>query len=91
MDWQPFISTFLLLLVAELGDKTQLAVIAQTCKFSGAGWMVLLGAVLALALVSALAVGLGTVFGAFLPRELLRWVAGLAFVIMGVLMLLKVI
>ena len=91
MNWQPFISTFLLLLVAEMGDKTQLAVIAQTVKFTHAPWMVLLGAVLAMGLVSALGVGLGAVFAASLPHELLRWLAGLAFIVMGVLMVTKVI
>ncbi len=91
MNWQPFVSTFLLLLVAELGDKTQLAVIAQTAKFTHAPWMVLLGAVLALGLVSGLGVVLGTVFAATLPRELLRWVAGIAFIVMGGLIVAKVI
>ena len=62
MYWKPFISTFLLLLVAELGDKTQLAVIAQTIKFTRAPWMVLLGAVLAMGLVSVLGVGAGNSF-----------------------------
>lgn len=32
MDWKPLISTFTLLLPAELGDKTQLAVITQAAK-----------------------------------------------------------
>lgn len=91
MDWQPFVSTFLLLLIAEMGDKTQLAVIAQTAKFTHAPWMVLCGAVLALGLVSALGVGLGAAFAASLPHDLLRWLAGLAFIIMGMLMLTKII
>ena len=33
MDWQILLSTFGLVFVAELGDKTQLAVMTQTCKF----------------------------------------------------------
>ena len=32
MDWKVFLSTFALLFVAELGDKTQLAVISMTSK-----------------------------------------------------------
>jgi putative Ca2+/H+ antiporter (TMEM165/GDT1 family) len=90
MNWQPFISTFLLLFVAELGDKTQLAVIMQAAKFQRP-WMVLLGAVVALTLVSALGVGIGQLAADYLPRELLRWAAGALFIIMGMLMLLKVI
>ncbi len=34
MFWKAFLSTFGLLVLAELGDKTQLAVIAQVCKFN---------------------------------------------------------
>ncbi len=90
MNWTPFISTFLLILVAELGDKTQLAVIAQAAKFK-APWMVLLGAGLAMTLVSAIGVGVGMVFAEVLPRDLLRWLAGLAFIVMGSLMLVKII
>jgi putative Ca2+/H+ antiporter (TMEM165/GDT1 family) len=90
MDWKPFVSTFLFLLLAELGDKTQLAVIAQAAKFK-APWMVLAGAGTALVLVSALGVILGQICADTLPRELIRWVAGLAFIVMGVLMLCKVL
>ena len=90
MNWQALSSTFLLLLIAELGDKTQLAVIAQSAKFR-APWMVLLGAVVALTVVSAIGVGLGTICASCLPKDLLRYLAGGAFIIMGVLMLLKVL
>ncbi len=90
MNWTPLVSTFLLILVAELGDKTQLAVISQACKFKAPG-MVLLGAILALGAVSAIGVGLGTFCAEVLPRDLIRWIAGLAFIAMGILMLLEVI
>ena len=90
MDWKPLVSTFTLLLLAELGDKTQLAVISQTVKFNSPG-LVFLGAVLALTLVTGLAVLLGHVSAAWLPRDLIRWIAGGAFITMGVLMILKVI
>lgn len=90
MDWKPFVSTFTLLLLAELGDKTQLAVITQAAKFKSP-WMVLAGAGMALVIVSALGVVLGQICAEFLPRELIRWVAGAAFIVMGVLMLLKIL
>jgi putative Ca2+/H+ antiporter (TMEM165/GDT1 family) len=90
MDWKPFISTFVLLLLAELGDKTQLAVITQAAKFK-APWMVLAGAGAALVIVSALGVVLGQICAECLPRDLIRWIAGAAFIVMGILMLLKVI
>lgn len=90
MDWKPLVSTFVLLLLAELGDKTQLAVISQAAKF-GAPVLVFIGAALALLLVTALGVTLGHLGAAVLPRELLRWLAGGAFIVMGVLMLLRVV
>jgi len=46
---------------------------------------------LALTLVSAIGVGVGQVFAEYLPRDLIRWIAGGAFIVMGILMLLKVL
>ena len=90
MDWKPLISTFTLLLLAELGDKTQLAVIMQAAKFQKP-WMVFAGAALALVVVTGIGVIVGQACSTALPRDLLRWIAGAAFIIMGILMLLKVI
>ncbi len=90
MDLKPLMSTFVLLLLAELGDKTQLAVIAQSAKFHRP-WMVLLGACLALFIVSGVGVAIGQAAGAYLPRDAIRWAAGALFIIMGVLMMLKVV
>ena len=90
MNWQAFITTFGMLLIAELGDKTQIAVMIQAAKFEKP-WMVLLGASLALILVSGLGVCVGQVCGMYLPRELIGRVAGGIFIVMGALMLFKVI
>jgi putative Ca2+/H+ antiporter (TMEM165/GDT1 family) len=80
-----FLSTFALLFVAELGDKTQLAVISMTAKHKAPIW-VFLGAALALAAVT----GLGVVGGEFLtrliPEAVLRKIAAGGFVLMGLLM-----
>jgi len=90
MNWQAFITTFGMLLVAELGDKTQIAVMTQAAKFQKP-WMVLLGASLALIVVSALGTCIGQVCGMYLPRELIGRIAGAIFIVMGILMLLKMI
>ena len=47
MSWSALLPAFALIFVAELGDKTQLAVLTQTCKY-GRPWPVFLGASLAL-------------------------------------------
>lgn len=90
MNWQALMSTFVMLLLAELGDKTQIAVMLQSSKFQSP-WAVLIGASLALTIVSALGVCIGHVCGTFFPKEIIRNVAGGVFIVMGVLMLLKVI
>ena len=90
MDWKPFIATFGLVFIAELGDKTMIAAMCQAAKFQRP-WLVLLGASLALALVSAVGVGIGHCAGAAFPREVIRYVAAGLFIVMGVLIGLNVI
>ena len=84
MDWTALISTFGLLLVAELGDKTQLAVVTQVCKHRRP-WAVFLGATSALVLVTALGAVGGNVLARVVPPAVLRIVAAAAFVVLGVL------
>jgi putative Ca2+/H+ antiporter (TMEM165/GDT1 family) len=84
MDWQVLLSTFSLVFVAELGDKTQLAVVTQTCKFRRP-WSVFLGGSLALSAVTALGVLGGKVLSTFVPDTVMRTIAALGFIIMGAL------
>jgi Ca2+/H+ antiporter, TMEM165/GDT1 family len=67
------LSAFAFVFLAELGDKTQLAVLALTMK-SPSPWPVLIGASLALVLSTGLAVGLGFLANKFLPPESLRYI-----------------
>lgn len=90
MEWKVLLSTFGLLFLAELGDKTQLAVIAQTCKH-GKPWMVFLGATLALAAVTALGVLGGRALSVYIPPATLHKLAAAAFVVMGLLMWFEVL
>jgi putative Ca2+/H+ antiporter (TMEM165/GDT1 family) len=82
VDWSALALTFGLIFVAELGDKTQLAVITQTCKYRRP-WPVFAGASLALALVTLIGALGGQVLARFVSPEILRWVAAAAFVVMG--------
>ena len=79
------LSTFALLFVAELGDKTQLAVISMTAKHKMPLW-VFLGAALALTAVTALGVLGGGLLTRFIPELVLRKIAAVLFVGMGLLM-----
>jgi len=85
MDWSAFLSALGLVFVAEFGDKTQLAVVAQTCKHRGQAWAVLLGASAALTLVTGLGAAAGQLVGRVIPASVIRWLAAAAFLIMGLL------
>lgn len=79
------LSTFALLFVAELGDKTQLAVISMTAKHK-MPLVIFLGATLALAAVTGLGVLGGATLTRYVPEMILRKVAAALFVVMGLLM-----
>ena len=87
MDWSLLVTTLGLVFVAELGDKTQLAVITMTAR-TGKPITVLVGAVVALALVTVLGVALGGVITRFVPIEWVSKGAAVAFITIGSLMLL---
>lgn len=84
LKWGAFWTTFGALFLAEMGDKTQLAVITLAAQ-TRSPVSVFLGA--ALALVSLIGVGVGSVLGQYLPEDLLHKVAAVAFILIGVLML----
>ena len=86
MDWRVLLTTFGIIFLAEMGDKTQLAAMtmsAQTKK----PWAVFIGASVALAAVSAIGVLVGSVAGQYIPLEWVKRVAAIAFIVIGVLML----
>ncbi len=88
MDFKVLITTFGMIFLAELGDKTQLATfcISADCdsKIS-----VFLGSAGALVLSSLIAVLCGTVLDRFLPADYIKIGAGLIFVVVGIGMLIS--
>lgn len=89
MEWKVFGTAFLTLFLAELGDKTQLAVITMTAKSEtfGSKLAVFVGASLALVIVSLLGVLVGGALSQYVPTEWLQRIVAAAFIIIGVLML----
>jgi len=79
------LSTFALLFIAELGDKTQLAVLSMTAKHKMPFW-IFVGATLALAAVTLLGVLGGELLTRVIPQATLRKIAAALFVGMGLLM-----
>lgn len=87
MDWKIYIATFVAVFFAELADKTQFVGIGMASK-SQKPLSVWLGSVSAYGIVTVVSVLLGALLGKYLKPELIRYSAGLLFVIIGVLMFL---
>jgi putative Ca2+/H+ antiporter (TMEM165/GDT1 family) len=90
LDWSALFPTLGLIFIAELGDKTQLAVITQTCKHRRP-WAVFVGASLALTLVTLIGALGGQLLNQFIPANILRLIASGAFILMGLFVLREVI
>lgn len=86
MDWRVLLTTFGVIFLAEMGDKTQLAAMtmaAQTKK----PWAVFIGASIALVCVSAIGVVVGGALGNYVPLIWIKRVAAVAFIAIGILIL----
>jgi Ca2+/H+ antiporter, TMEM165/GDT1 family len=87
MDWRVLLTTFGIIFLAEMGDKTQIAAMTMAAE-KKRPWEVFIGAALALALVSALGVAVGSVLSHYLPLDWIKRVAGVAFIVIGILVLI---
>ena len=87
MDWRVFLTTFGVIFLAEMGDKTQLAAMTMAGQ-SKKPWAVFIGASLALVCVSAIGVVVGGALGHFLPIIWIKRAAAVAFIVIGVLSLM---
>ena len=86
MDWRVLATTFTVVFLAEMGDKTQLAAVMMAAR-TERPWAVFLGASVALTCVSALGVVIGAALGAHVPVAWIRRAGAVAFITIGVLML----
>jgi len=82
-----FTQAFVVTLLAEMGDKTQMAVLLLAASL-GAPLAVFLGAVLAMLVIHSVSVFLGSRFLARLPQRWLKAGAGLLFVVIGISVLI---
>jgi putative Ca2+/H+ antiporter (TMEM165/GDT1 family) len=86
--WRLFGSTFGLIFLAELGDKTQLATLALSAS-SQSRWVVFVAAASALVLTSALGVLAGEALTRVVPVVWIQRAAGVSFLALGGLLLLR--
>jgi putative Ca2+/H+ antiporter (TMEM165/GDT1 family) len=83
MDFKMMLTTFVMVFLAELGDKTQLATFCLSADCDS-NLSVFIGSATALVLSSLIAVLLGAAFSRFIPANYIKLGAGAFFVIVGV-------
>ncbi len=83
MDPKLFVTVFVTVFIAELGDKTQLATLLYASDKSHPKFTVFAGAASALIVASAIGVLGGTVLSQFINPKVVRWVAGVGFIAVG--------
>lgn len=84
--WKIVFSTFCLVFVAELGDKTQLATMLLAAKSASPG-SVFIGSAAALVMSSVVGVLAGSVVTRLIPPQFIQLGAGVAFVVLGILLI----
>ena len=89
MDWKVFLTVFGTVFIAELGDKTQLATMLFASDTAVGKYTVFLAASLALVVAAGLGVLAGTVLGEFINPKYLHYIAGVGFVVIGVITLIR--
>lgn len=88
MNWQIFFTSFFAVLVAELGDKTQITAMMLSSQ-SQSTLSVLLGVVLALMLSGVIGVIAGQLLHQYLDPVLIKKVSGFIFLVMGAWILIR--
>ena len=84
MDLKLFATVFSTVFVAELGDKTQLATLLYASDASHPKLTIFAASAAALVLTSALGVLAGSLVAAYVNPRIIRWVAGLGFIAVGI-------
>jgi Ca2+/H+ antiporter, TMEM165/GDT1 family len=88
--WKLFFSTFAVVFLAEMGDKTQIASFSIAAD-RGNILSVIIGAALALTAATLVAVVAGHLLARFVPKKALKIVSGLLFLGTGVYLLVSLI
>jgi len=86
----PFLAASLMIVLTELGDKTQIATIALAARFAQPT-AVFLGVLSAFALVDGLSILLADRLGKRLPVNKIKKISAVIFIVLGVLTLLGII
>ncbi len=87
MDWKILIATFSTIFLAELGDKTQIAAIIMTSK-TNKPLTVFIGSMIAFAVITIIGVAFGGVITKVIPIYLIKVLSAVAFITVGILILI---
>ncbi len=90
LDLKLIFSTFLVVFLAELGDKTQITTFAFACN-AKSQISVFIGAASALVLTSLIAVVIGSTLGKMIPMRVTKLIAGIIFLVFGAWTIVEVI
>lgn len=83
MDWKIFFTIFATVLIAELGDKTQLATMLFAADKEVSKLTVFFAASLALVIASAVGVLAGSFLATYISEKTLAYIAGAGFMLIG--------
>ncbi|QGX40644.1 TMEM165/GDT1 family protein [Permianibacter aggregans] len=84
MDWKIFLTIFGTVLIAELGDKTQLATMLFATDQHTSKWQIFFAASAALVVASAIGVLAGALLSQYINEKYLHYAAGIGFIVIGI-------
>ena len=90
MNLTPLVASFVLVAVAELGDKTQFAVIALSAEYKFP-FLVSLDVMVAFILITALGIIFGVALTIFVPLRYIQLGSGIIFLLFGIVFLINAI
>jgi len=89
MELKVFLTVFTAVFIAELGDKTQLATMLFAADREVSKLTVFWGAAAALVVATVIGVIAGAVLSEFINERYLNYIAGLGFILIGALTLVR--
>lgn len=83
MDWKIFLTIFIAVFIAELGDKTQLATMLFAADKEVSRYTVFFAASAALIVATAVGVLAGSLLSEYINEKYLHYIAGVGFIAIG--------
>ena len=88
MSWKIVLTTFVIVFLAELGDKTQMAILLSASS-TGKWLETFIGGASALVIASLIGSLAGETISKFLPPTTVKFAAGILFIVFGIFILIK--